>query len=207
VSRRKKAAVGAILVAAVVAAAVMLALRKKSEPTTAPVGTATPESAEITWGEAVNGLRAGLVTDKRRYRSGEAITLTVQLENVGREQFEGHLARLPLAWTFSFAPVSGGRPFVFSDGRRFALEETLIVSIAPGTQEAIPFLITEQWSLRREGQRRKTRALPPGRYTVTCSHAQKKLPKFIKQGSTPWWHGEVTTAPVEIEITAKGAAP
>jgi len=196
-SRRRKAAVGAVLVA-VIAAAAMLALRKKDEPTPAPAGTSTPE---VAWGEAVKGLRAGLSAAKRTYTPDEPLSFVLHLRNEGKERLKvpGYMSFWWHGWGLVFTPAGGASLRAQPREGLPIIDAPSYIILAPGEEKAVPLASCRLADLRfaPPGDATGDVPLPPGRCTVRAS--------YVLVGGVGGF--PISTASVEIEIVKKGATP
>ena len=177
-------------------------------------GAAGPgESSAVAWGEAVNSLQAGLEIKGRRFETGAPIDVTVRFRNVGDKAlrlFEGDRAE---SWRVVFTPAGSGAPPRAAWFRPWGKVSRIVSELELAEDEAIVrhrirgrgWCFPEAklgWTILGKDVETALNALSPGRYGVTSVYRGYQW----RTGNRGWWVGTVTTGPVEIEITAKGAA-
>lgn len=143
-----------------------------------------------------------------RFREDEPIVLMIHLRNTGDKAVEILQPGSSFNWGFRlvFVPKNGGVP---RTGNPVGLPEDPAlpapVTIAPNGTRSVTSRITPGAWLFHDAREKPSvpyvKALPPGVYTVTATyehaagHEQREV--------CPYWHGKVSTAPVEIEIKPK----
>jgi hypothetical protein len=144
------------------------------------------------------------------FAEGDPLPFEVHLKNAGVANFKLYDVGFQAHWRFLFTPKDGGGPWTVRCTAEFKRGELLHVELANGRQAAFAVEFGNAiWSFEegREGSRTSSpgqvKHLPPGSYTVTASYEHAEHAQFAK---CPFWHGKVTTGPLEIEIKAKGAA-
>jgi hypothetical protein len=212
--------------------------------------------ATIAWGEAVNGVQAGLVplggvkgdgwgegrdlffcpkcANRPRkacmdpdsacagricavcqapkpwnatFIEGEPMGMELHFRNLAKEVRSLYDAGYGQHWRFTFAPRPAGPAPVFKtvwtprkDARELATIELrgigqMALELEPGE---------DGWGFHDPHSKQpEFRSLPAGKYTVTATYAH---PEHEQAKPCPYWHGTVTTGPVEIEIKADDAA-
>jgi hypothetical protein len=134
---------------------------------------------------------------------GEPMRMELHVRNLAKEERSLYDALHGGKWDFIFTPVGGGAPLEAYWGVEDARKQESIVFIrlSVGEQNAVELELGEKWDFRDpKGARRVPRTLPPGKYTVTASYAHRE---HEQAKPCPYWHGTVTTGPVEIEIRQK----
>jgi hypothetical protein len=141
--------------------------------------------------------------------AGEPMRLEVHLKNAGKEACSLYDARYGEHWRFTFTAVGGGivweaqlnMPKARRTGESF---QQSMIPLAAGQQNAVVFDLGDDDISFADSERRapSVKRLPPGKYTVTATYAH---PMHAQRTICPYWHGTVTTAPVEIEVKADDA--
>jgi len=180
-----------------------------------------PASAAVAWGQEVNGVQAGLSAKSNALEASQPIDFVVHVRAVGGKDVQLRDARWQGGWHWIFSPSAGGTAW---SADRLEADAHLLMNLqlAEGKEQVLPFRFAEpEW--RFEDARwdevppgplpadspfnkmkfaEPVKALPPGKYTVTASYEHPEH----RGGDCPYWHGQVTTGPVEIEIKPKAAA-
>jgi hypothetical protein len=133
---------------------------------------------------------------------GEPMRMELHFKNVGKEACSLLGAREGESWCFTFTPIGGGTPWVMyftrESLRRLKTIEEETVRLASEGQDAVEHDLAQGWSfVDPQSRQPPNRALPVGKYTVTASYAH---PDHAQRKICTYWHGTVTTGPVEIEI-------
>jgi hypothetical protein len=178
--------------------------------TVTPSGAATPAGAAsmpVAWGEAVNGLQAGLEIRKRKLGSSEPIEWVIHVKSTGKNPVTLCDGAFSHTWTVAFS--SAGTDAEWRPEWRYSMERSSVdLTVAAGQTKRLGPISTrnglfpfEFCDVRERAPARKT--LDFGVYSVTASYVYN-APEMKR-----YWHGTVQTGPVEIEITAKDetAAP
>ncbi len=166
----------------------------------------------IAWGEAANGLQAGLVV-KHQAGFGAPFGVEIHVRNVGDKALRLYDAGYDSSWRVVFASKGGGMPRRAGRFNIWARQSRApsYVDLRKGAKKVAvrctfagsEWLFADARATGYEAIRRTSiNVLPSGIYTVAASYGNTD--------ERPWskgcWIGKVTTGPAEIEITAKGAA-
>jgi RNA polymerase sigma factor (sigma-70 family) len=141
--------------------------------------------------------------------SGQPMHLELHLRNVGKKPIQAAWAHCSWQWQVVFTAKGGSLP-------RIATYSGPIPKIAPGAMPPVLKLPAgKHWCtvLTRGKKNGKFRycgkkkihlpdldALPPGKYTVTATYS------YSDSRKRGYWSGRISTASVEVEVKAKGAA-
>jgi hypothetical protein len=150
-------------------------------PTVKP--KATPAATNIAWGEAVDGLQAGLEMKQRAIALGGPISFIVHVRNLGAKPVTLGDGQAPEKWHSVFTPLGGGTAYESAWIPNPGDRRLMPLTVAPGAEERVALEISAPKfvGIKKQGV---FSCLPPGRYALTSSY-------------TP-----VTTGSVEIEIVA-----
>lgn len=162
-----------------------------------------PAADPVAWGAAVGGVKAGLQPGAARFPSGGEMSFTVHLQNAEGKALQLRAGSIA-GWRLVFTPAGGDVPrtlrMVGSDpgpGADLALDSK--------ASAAVPIVIKPDWWAFKDaspgGTKPELAALPPGKYSVTASHAN--VSDHAQGDPCPYWHGQVTSGAVEIEIVAR----
>jgi hypothetical protein len=139
---------------------------------------------------------------------GEPLRMELHFRNLAKEACSLYDASHGEHWSFTFTQVGGGKVWKTSwsreDERTMEGIARSTISLAVGQQNAVEMGL-ERHSLgllNPDGGQPASRTLPPGKYTVTASYAH---PEHAQRKPCTYWHGMVTTSPVEIEIKPNDA--
>ncbi len=153
----------------------------------------------VAWGEAVNGLQAGLAAPQSRFRADEKIRLVLHLKNAGDWPLKVYdNEHVPLeTWQWTLTPAGGGPGFgtVFPSATlrdSLAIRPTIELDPGGATQRKFPFFFG---FVPREGGGGPLDKLPAGRYTVAGRFSWDRAGDDL-------WRGVVSTGAVEIEVAA-----
>ncbi len=135
---------------------------------------------------------------------GEPMRMELHLRNLAKEtrsilgagvKYESGFCR---NWEFTFAPAGGGTSWTEFNTVPWAEPPPLVdlkLGVGESNEAAVELLLGRKGYLFRDRQGRSLPSLPAGKYTVTATYAHPEDDK-----TCPYWHGTVTTGPVEIEI-------
>lgn len=186
---------------------VVLMKEVAGEPDTGDCANAAPEI--VAWGEAVNGLRAGLAPlggGPGGKDCTEAIRLELHLKNVGeRALVLSDVNTMLEGWTVEFTPVGGGQTIVGMTEHLTMATYRSDIKLAKA-EEATRLVAEPKLSL--VGMKK----LPPGtcRVKMVCDKPPQSSgvtpaaanDSTESSGSDGCWHGQVATGTVEIEVKA-----
>jgi hypothetical protein len=152
---------------------------------------------KIAWGKAANGLAAGLLVEKPRYKVGDDIRLEVRVVNRSAGELTPSSAiSHPWNWSVTFSPQVGGKPLrAWIPPPTKPMPPPTPLKLKKGKALTVEFRCSS-WRTEPRGANILGK-LPPGKYTVTASYEH---PMHAMDKPCPFWHGEVTTGAVEIEI-------
>ena len=170
-------------------------------------GNKEVENKNVAWGEAVNGLQAGLATSfdhVRPYQPGQNVPLKFLLRNTTNKPITLTSARVPVFINWDNYRRPPGPQLFGPDGKQVfpapgvggrGLPGTLTRTIAPGE---VVTLTTSRLPLRPENWEGTTVNLltyrvKPGKHRVSLSH------KFDDQGGKHWG-GTVTTGMLDLHV-------
>ncbi|HOX04996.1 MAG TPA: hypothetical protein PK280_01230 [Planctomycetota bacterium] len=136
----------------------------------------------------------------------ETLFLELHFRTEPRAETEGAPGRKPAqlkpgCWQILFTPKNGGQSRIVERDPDAPLAtqrlvEAVEVQVTPGGHAWVLVEVGPAWRFAWPDLA-PIKALPPGRYTVTVSHDHLG---FGERGNCPFWHGHVTSGPVEIEI-------
>jgi hypothetical protein len=137
--------------------------------------------------------------------AGEPMRMELHFRNLAKEVVNLYDARHGGHWQFIFTPVGGGAPWqagwAIKDRRRAESFAQSTIQLAAGQQNAVELDLGPGWMFSDPlGRQPDIRSLPVGKYTMTATYAH---PEHEQAKPCPYWHGTVTTGPVEIEIRQK----
>jgi len=174
---------------------------KVASPVSAPVASKKPAATtQVAWGEAVNGLRAGLSAKRPNFVYGDPIPLTLHLRNDGKERQEvpGYKFLWWYSWKLVFTPAGGAPLHAQPRVPMPSLKPPMNFVLAPGEEKALPLRnYLSDLRFAPPGNAAGDVPLPPGRYTVQA--------RFVSVGQKED-EFPTSTGPVEIEILPSGAA-
>jgi hypothetical protein len=142
---------------------------------------------------------------------GEPMRMELHFRNLAKEARNLWDAGYGQTWIFTFTPKPAGPTHVFQtvwtprlDSRRAST-----IQLGSGEQNAVELVPGEEgWGFTvvdwpaEHGRRPEFPSLSAGTYTVTASYAH---PQHAQAKPCPYWHGTVSTGPVEIEIKPNDA--
>jgi len=198
-SGRKKAAVGAVIVAA----AIMIAACGRRG---GPKGGATakpPVKPKIAWGEAVEGIQAGLSGLRPQYATGEPISFTIHVRNQGKTTATFARGRVWDGWLFQFIKGSIRGGYLAAEFHPYAGGKRLEqLTVAPGEELALPVTIGKvssgqwKWIFHTDFGLVDSGA-PRGKYSLSVQ-SRGRIPNRAR-------NLYIDSAPVEIEFIKEAA--
>jgi hypothetical protein len=154
------------------------------------------DDTEIVWGKAVNGLQLGvrLDTDKRAYHTGDTLSFTLTLRNVGKAPIQLGYYKPDWGIVPKVADMKGKSVLVLSpavDGPVQQVSKTL----APGKRFKLSKLQLKIGPPDRDSMNPALDAAP-GKYRFT-------FPYGFAGDKPGTWAGELESGQVEIEVEAQ----
>jgi RNA polymerase sigma factor (sigma-70 family) len=126
---------------------------------------------------------------------GEPMRMELHFRNLAKEKRSLFDAGHGAPWRFTLLPIGGGKPWQasYADRKDSRRASTIQIDVGELNEAAVELALDPEWRfLDPQGRESVTKRMPPGKYTVTASYALPELRDY--------WHGTVTTGPVEIEI-------
>jgi RNA polymerase sigma factor (sigma-70 family) len=154
---------------------------------------------------ADGGLSISVTPARAKFAYTEPLLFTVVFANTSKEALNLLAPDHPQGWKLSFDKVDGDFGFWVEQGNLPAAKDSS-QRLDPGKSLALLVQLSKvNFKLNRKAPPNKPDGIPgvlgsvlPGRYRVTFT----KQFQAGEDKNTPWWTGEITGKPVEVEISA-----
>ncbi|MFH1022602.1 MAG: M56 family metallopeptidase [Planctomycetota bacterium] len=172
------------------------------------------EAENISWGQPVNGLQAGIATAGQNvFRAGESMNFAIHFENTG-----GKALRLD-AWDhpdrFALSFESGERKEIYYWTKSAGGEDISLGEFEKKDRKIETIVFGEVggfWKIGNSpaGAKIDVDALPAGEYLVKAKYQwggdTRKHVRVVPQNLVPAWTGAVETGSIRIEVRDKSGA-
>jgi hypothetical protein len=171
--------------------------------TPVPEEARQPKKTEPTAAEPVvkDGLALQIAAPQAPFGPAEPVTFSFHYRNVSRRGFKLYNPTGDFGWLFRFENLATQAIWTASPGKGFQSPEPKEVDLQPQGELETQVVLGGKAEMRFSNGEFAHESLPPGKYRMTA-RVQLRNP-WDSGNRSGAWLGEITTRPVEFEITAE----
>jgi uncharacterized protein (TIGR03067 family) len=154
------------------------------------------------WGEAVDGLQAGLgfKTEQRAYTHGEMVTVVLRVRNIGKEDVKFSFFREEF---YEYPPIvtdAAGKSVTYAGDGVDAAPRRTEVNLAPGKEIDLSRLnLVVRPASQRENQKPDWRLWGTGKFQLQCARVAGNFEDKVNYGPDPIL-SKLATGKLELEV-------